>query len=148
MHPAPLKEALRAFMALYPAVDTGLNYWDRIILAHCRKHGPKAARILGYTIAHDRVYPDRPDDIYLFDRLKRLGDRRLARPLLALTGDLSAMRSVEAAITETGQKVLAGVANYVALNGIDDWVGGVHLKARSGSPWVFDGETLVPGRVA
>lgn len=149
MHPTPLKEALRAFMAHYPAVDTGLNYWDWIILAHCRKHGPMAARIIGYTMGHNLKYPDwSGGDIYLFDRLKRLGDSRLAHPPLTLTGNLSAMRFVEAAVNETGQKVLAGEANHVALNGIDDWVGGVHLQARSGSPWLFDGQTLVPGDTA
>jgi len=144
-HPAPLKEALRAFMARYPAVDTGLNYWDRIILANCRKHGPKAARIIGYTMAHDSRYPDWSGDVYLFDRLKRLGESRLAHPLIALNGNLSAMRFVEATITETGQRALDGEANFVALNGIDDWVGGVHLRADTGSPWAFDGATLVPG---
>ena len=149
MNPTPLKEALCAFMAHYPAVDTGLNYWDRIILANCRKRGPKAARIIGYTMGHDLKYPDwSGGDIYLFHRLKRLGDRRLAHPLLTLTGDPSEIRSADAAITETGRMVLAGEANHAVLNGIDDWVGGVHLKARSGSPWLFDGKTLVPGSAA
>ena len=58
------------------------------------------------------------------------------------------MRSTEAAITETGRKVLAGEASNVAPNGIEDWVGGVRLCARKGSPWFFDGETLVPGGAA
>jgi hypothetical protein len=55
------------------------------------------------------------------------------------------MRFTEAAITELGQGVLAGEANHVALNGIDEWVGGVHLSARGVSPWVYDGDTPVPG---
>ncbi len=91
---------------------------------------------------------DRPLGGRGVQRLKRLGDRRLAHPLLALTGDLSAIRSTEAAITEMGRMVLAGEANRVALNGIDDWVGGVHPKARSGSHWLSDGETLIPGHTA
>ncbi len=144
-HPVALNEALHAFMARYPANDTGLNYWDRVILANCRQHGRKAARIIGETLAQDLQYPDWPSDGYRFDRLKRLGSDRLSHPLLTLTGDLSAMRFVEAAITDLGQKALVGEANFVALNGIDEWVGGVHLSARAGSPWVFDGETLVPG---
>ncbi len=135
-------------MARYPAAEAGLSYWDRVILVNCAQYGPKAARILGYTIAHNRDYADRPDDLYLFGRIKRLGNCRLAHPLLDLTGDLSEIRSTEAATTETGRKVLAGKANHVDLNGIDDWVGGVHLKARSGSPWLFDGQTLVTGNAA
>ena len=148
LHPAQLRQALRAFLARYPAVETGLTYWDRLILSNCEQHGPMAARIIGYTMSHDVQYPDWPGDIYLFDRIKRLSYSRLAHRLLALTGDHSAIRFVEATITEMGRKVLAGKANHVALNGIDDWVGGVHLKARSGSPWLFDGQTLVPGDTA
>jgi hypothetical protein len=45
------------------------------------------------------------------------------------------MRSCEVHLTETGGAVLAGRANAVELNGIDDWVLGVHLDSASGSVW-------------
>jgi hypothetical protein len=98
--------------------------------------------------------PDWPGEHYLFDRLIGLsdaGDQPLEHPLVAFFGDPRSthnedpMRFTEAAITELGQRVLAGEANHVALNGIDDWVGGVRLSSRAGRLWVFHGETLVPG---
>ena len=32
-------------------------------------------------------------------------------------------------LTETGKKVLSGILNHVELNGINKWLGGVHLKS-------------------
>jgi len=41
--------------------------------------------------------------------------------------------------------VLAGRADQIALNGIDRWIGGVHLTGRDGG-WRWDDgtETVVP----
>jgi hypothetical protein len=33
-------------------------------------------------------------------------------------------------LTDAGRRVLAGEADHVALDGIDRWVGGVHLHGR------------------
>ncbi len=41
-----------------------------------------------------------------------------------------------ARITDAGREVLAGRENAIALNGIDRWIGGVHLEAPSGRPWL------------
>lgn len=41
-------------------------------------------------------------------------------------------------LTDAGNAVLAGHANAIALNGIDRWVGGVHLTV-DGTPWRWDG---------
>lgn len=144
-HPIHLKQVIHTFMARYPAVDSGLNYLDRVILENCRKHGPHTAQIIGHTICHDYSYPDSPGSIYLFSRLKRLGDRRLAHPLVALSGDQRAIRTTGAVLTATGEAVLNGETNFVALNGIDDWVGGMRLSSRAGNLWFFDGKTLVQG---
>jgi hypothetical protein len=34
-------------------------------------------------------------------------------------------------LTEAGRAVLAGQEDHVALNGVDRWVGGVHLTGRA-----------------
>lgn len=47
------------------------------------------------------------------------------------------------AITETGEKVMAGKADHVALNGIDKWIGGVHLNAKNLWRWDSAQRTLV-----
>jgi hypothetical protein len=40
------------------------------------------------------------------------------------------------ALTEDGERVLTGGADHVALNGIDRWLGGVHVTTKS--PWRWD----------
>lgn len=59
-------------------------------------------------------------------------------PLTAPRHDDDAQRFWQApvAITDAGRAVLAGSENHVALNGIDRWLGGVHLSAPAGRPWV------------
>lgn len=147
-HPSqtsPVIDALRTFVARYPSVERGLNLWDRTVLEACEARRLKAARIVGNALGFDHQYPDWPGDIYLFERLKRLGDHRLSHPLVTIFGTGASMRHTEVVITETGQGVLEGEANFVDLNGIDDWVGGVHLSSRDGALWFYDGQTLVPG---
>jgi hypothetical protein len=39
--------------------------------------------------------------------------------------------------TAAGRRVLRGEADHVALNGIDRWVGGVHLQGPD-APWRWD----------
>ena len=39
-------------------------------------------------------------------------------------------------LTDAGRAVLKGEENNVALNGIDRWLGGVHLEAPRGRPWI------------
>lgn len=48
------------------------------------------------------------------------------------------------ALTETGARMLAGELDQVALNGVDRWIGGVHLHP-AGSDWRYDDrlETLM-----
>jgi hypothetical protein len=52
-------------------------------------------------------------------------------------------------LTGTGARVLAGQADQIALNGIDRWIGGVHLHGHH-VPWRWDDgtETIVrlPGK--
>ena len=43
-------------------------------------------------------------------------------------------------LTGTGARVLAGEADHVALNGVDRWIGGVHLRGRQ-VPWRWDDGT-------
>jgi hypothetical protein len=44
-------------------------------------------------------------------------------------------------ITETGQRVLQGQADFVELNGIDLWLGGVHLRADN--LWRWDNQQIL-----
>ena len=88
-------------------------------------------------------------DVILSSRISRLGSPQLAKPLLHLEPDTTSadphMRAVN--LTEFGEAVLAGQANHLAVNGIDDWVGGVHLSSRNSNVWRYDetNDLLVAG---
>jgi len=50
---------------------------------------------------------------------------------------------VSVRLTPFGERVLAGEANFVDANGIDDWVAGVHLQSDAGRVWFYDDGQLV-----
>jgi hypothetical protein len=94
-------------------------------------------------MGEDLPFPDWPSDNYLWGRVLRLSGPALRRPLLAISGDTSQMRATEVRLTAEGDDVLAGRGHFVAWNGIDDHVAGVHLRSAVGDVWYRNGETLV-----
>ncbi len=50
---------------------------------------------------------------------------------------LNARGFIEAEVipTSAGLDALAGKADYIALNGIDQWIGGVHIKGSGTWRW-------------
>ena len=88
-------------------------------------------------------------DVILSSRISRLGSPQLTRPLLHLGPDTTSadphMRSVT--LTEFGEEVLAGQGNHLSVNGVDDWVGGVHLSSQHSNVWRYDetSDLLVAG---
>jgi len=129
-----LRPALRPLVDRYPDRRTGLGRWDAELLKYVATKGPRVVHVIAYTMAWD-LGPDLVGEAYLFSRLHRLADARLPRPLVTLSGDRTAIRACEVALTDAGAAVLAGEANAVELNGIDDWVLGVHLDSGTGAVW-------------
>ena len=146
-HPDAVKEAVRAYMAHYPAAATGVNKWDWLLLQGCRDNAPSTVRtvaqVLGAAHKPDAGYPDFVGDGVLFDRLKRMGDSALPQPLVDLTGDQTAMRFTQVVLTEAGAAVLDGKADAIKFNGAEEQIGGVKLSSQDGTVWRFDGATLV-----
>jgi hypothetical protein len=138
-----LRPALSSLLFHYPDLVTGLNAWEYQLLYYVREVGPKGTRVVGYTMAHDMDFPEWMADNYLFDRLRRLGDSALPRPLVTLSGDKTSLRGTEVRLTPHGEAVLAGKGNAVAWNGIDDWVAGVHLDSRNSRVWFRKDLTVV-----
>ena len=100
-----------------------------------RRDGLRAGRGAGDAAVHgrhDMLRPDGPDDAgpHPLLRLDPPG-----RPVEGTTG---------VRLTDTGARVLAGEADQIALNGIDRWIGGVHLQGHH-VPWRWDDgtETIV-----
>lgn len=76
-------------------------------------------------------------DATFWTRLERLASGE--RPLIRISGRPTNGRlpDGEIVLTDDGRRVLAGEADWVALNGIDVWLGGVHLVGRE-VEWRWD----------
>jgi len=138
-----LQRSLSALLYRYPDVHTGLNAWEYQLLKYAREEGPKAAKVVGFTMAHDMDFPDWVGDGYLLQRIRRLADAAIPKPLLRVTGESQTLRGALVHLTRNGEDVLAGKGNAVEWNGIDDWIGGVHLDSRQGRVWFHNDDTLV-----
>jgi hypothetical protein len=138
-----LRRALKAIVFRFPDLTTGLNCWEDLLLRYVGEKGRSVARVIGYTITHDMERPNWVGDVYLFARLRHLADPRLPHPFLTLGGSKISMRGSEVAVTDVGIKALRGGANFVALNGVEEWIGGVHLQSTEGKVWFRSGEMLV-----
>ncbi|MBM7786848.1 hypothetical protein [Tenggerimyces flavus] len=140
-----LADAFGRLLQEYPAVSDGLSVTERRLLL-----GVEAgASTAGEAFVEMQRREKRPflGDWPCYERLVTLASG--ATPLLALGGDdLAASaegfhrRRVE--LTDVGRDVLAERADHVALNGIDRWIGGVHLQGTTAA-WRYDDrrETLV-----
>lgn len=125
-----LHRAMAQLVCRYPDVRTGLSRWDEVLLKQTIENGPLLLRAIGHTMAACDT-PDWVGNGYLFDRVMKLGGPELPSPLVDLRSGLPPKKRPHIEITDFGRKVLAGEANHVAENGIDHWVGGVHLTSDS-----------------
>jgi hypothetical protein len=140
--PAPLKEGMRAWLAWYPAVKSGLGFWDEMLLNNSGANPVTAAQTIAGCLRHSAGLVDAPGDGGLFHRLRRLADPGLAWPLLEMTGDGRTLRHTLTRLTDAGIDVLNGDENAIVLNGIEDRIGGVKLGLGEDQLWFYDGETL------
>jgi hypothetical protein len=154
-----LRAALRRHLQQFPSVRTGLSRTEAQTLAGIAA-GPLAVRD-AFRAANHTV----EEAIFMGDAGWWWHVRPLltsSHPLLRIVGeapgdmnhpdwwrdDASAPRL---ALTDTGARVMAGEVDHVALNGIDRWLGGVHLVAepvsgvgspvsgqRAGAIWRWD----------
>jgi hypothetical protein len=138
-----LQRAMRSLVLRYPDKSTGLSYCDELILKYAAEKGPRVARVVGYTIGFYEAM-DSLGDLYVFDRVRRLSQHALRTPLLEFSGDRNKMRASEVRLTDFGRAVLSGKSNAIAENGIDDWIGGVHLSGNVPSAH-RDGTELIIG---
>lgn len=142
-HLPHLQASLSTLLHRYPDRQTGLGRWDRELLRCVQGKGPSVVRTIGEVMGLN-FGADLIGDGYLFSRLRCLAAPNVAHPLVSLSGDSHNMRECQAFLTETGEQVLAGRANAIELNGIDDWILGVHLDSRHGRVWCRKEGVVVP----
>lgn len=144
---ATIQERLELLLQRYPSIKNGLNMIDNHVLRYCNEFGPRAVPVVAqYIFDHQDDY-DRVGDVTFHLRILSLASRKLKYPLLEIDGDPNKIRSFSAKLTNAGHAVLAEEANCVKLNGINDWIGGVHLEFPPGPIWYYVSQTdgLVAG---
>jgi hypothetical protein len=139
-----LGEAFDRLSREYPATRDGLSLTERRVLAAVADGAPDA----GTAFVRAGARETRPylGDVTCFGRMDQMTEG--PHPLLRLDRPGRPGRPVERTtgvrLTGTGALVLAGQADQIALNGIDRWIGGVHLHGHH-VPWRWDDgtETIV-----
>jgi hypothetical protein len=127
-----LPEAFDRLGREYPSTRDGLSLTERRLLAAVAD----GAATAGEAFVHAASREARPflGDTWAFAAIERLG--RVEVPLLSVDAGV-VDRHTPLASTDAGRRVLAGAEDHVALNGIDRWIGGVHLVGRAVS-WRWD----------
>jgi len=140
---ADLAAAMFTLIGRYPDSVSGLSHWDAALLSGVSNLGSDAFTVIGGAIGSNHHWLDPVGDAYLFWRLRRMAEASLREPLLTLSGDRNKARACRVMPTPFGIEVRDGRANHTATNGVDDWIGGVHLRQAHGSPWVRRGDELI-----
>ena len=139
-----LAPALRRFLEEYPSTRDGLARTDRQVLELIAAGTERLGAL--FRALHRRESHFYIGDTSLIARLRRLAGAR--HPLISLAeGGPRWWETGTAALTDAGRAVLAGRADAVALNGVDEWLGGVRLEGPSAA-WRWDGERIVAGDTA
>jgi hypothetical protein len=134
-----LRPAVLWLLQEYPNLRNGLSRLESDLLReiHLREIA-KASQAVRPIIAREPV-----GDTLLFDMLRNLV--RAEHPLLEFAKPFAGkfqtweFNGATLALTNVGRRVLAGKDDAVALNGIDRWIGGVHLHGKS-VRWRWDGK--------
>ncbi|MDX6300126.1 MAG: hypothetical protein QOF53_1340 [Nocardioidaceae bacterium] len=129
-----LGEAFDRLAREYPSTRDGLSLTERRILAASRDGPTRAGTV--FTRATAREVRPFLGDTWCFAIIRRLG--AAPHPLLAVEPSPDKVdRHSVVRLTDVGGQVLAAAADHVAVNGIDRWIGGVHLHGDH-AEWRFD----------
>lgn len=139
-----LRGAIRRHLEEFPSVTGGLARSERQILQVLSE----GLRTPGETFVEASRLEEAifMGDLSFWNIVLRLAG--CTRPLVAVraTGDAQprpgVLPSGTLALTPDGAAVLAGRADYIALNGIDRWLGGVRLTSER--VWRWTGLSLLP----
>ena len=123
-----LGEAFDRLCREYPSTRDGLSLTERRVLAAVADGATDAAS--AFVRATGRETRPYLGDTWCFAMMDRMARARV--PLLEAQPTRRPIdRTTALRLTDTGARVLAGDADHVRLNGIDRWIGGVHLRGRN-----------------
>jgi hypothetical protein len=138
-----LRAALRAHLKRFPSVKNGLGAIENAGLELIHNGKNRFIDLFPAFIEAEPIYG--LGDAQFWLALRRLSEG--AEPLLLAAGDkldgpldANKVNELNLMVTERGLAVLAGEADCVTLNGIDMWLGGVHLSSPN-NLWRWDEQT-------
>jgi len=125
--------SLRRHLEQFPSADNGLSRTERQALTVLRDRGSLSGPGLFVAVR------DLEEQVFMGDAslYRIVADLSEARHPLVQISDTLQHRLGNVTITETGRKVLEGRADHIDLNGIDRWLGGVHLVGEKAA-WRWD----------
>jgi len=127
----------------YPSLENGLSRTEEDLLRYADEDN-SIARIVGKSIG---LSNDQIGDVDLYARIWNF--LSCDQPLLELTtsgvsladiDSMHALRQLAVRPSSFGRQLLKGKADYVHVNGLDRWIGGVHMCGKS-VPWRFNRQT-------
>ncbi len=124
-----LAPALRRHLEQFPSVENGLSRTEQQALSVLRDQGPLPALQLFFAVQkmEDPLFMG---DLSFFAILKELGSAHF--PLVRMESNAGLVT-----LTEVGSRVLDLQDDHVHLNGIERWLGGVHLTGTD-AVWRWD----------
>jgi hypothetical protein len=124
-----LAPALRRHLEQFPSVENGLTRTETQALSVLRDQGPLPALRLFFAVQkmEDPLFMG---DLSFFAILKELASAQF--PLLRMESNAGVVT-----LTEVGRRVLDLQDDHVKLNGIERWLGGVHLTSTP-TVWRWD----------
>jgi Domain of unknown function (DUF1835) len=127
-----LAEAFDRLSREYPSTRDGLSLTQRRVLAAVAAGAESA----GAAFVRSAERETRPflGDVFCFALVERLAK---ARAPLVEAEEARVTRTTGVRVTAAGARVLAGETDHVELNGIDRWIGGVHLIGND-AQWRWD----------
>ncbi len=145
VHELPfLADALRRLLAEYPSVENGLGMVEQLALETLSKASASGSAL--FRAVSDRERRPFLGDSSFYAALRDLLHAR--QPLVvgelpaedpaSMPGEaLDAIANHQFRLTTFGQRVVAGREDHVRVNGIDRWIGGVHLEGQEAA-WRWD----------
>jgi RNA polymerase sigma factor (sigma-70 family) len=125
--------ALRRHLEQFPSLDNGLSRTERQALSVLRNHDslPGPRLFVAVQRMEEQIFMGHES----FNRI--VGALADARHPLVEISDTPQHNLGTVRITEAGRRVMQGEADHIALNGINEWLGGVHLEGEK-SAWRWD----------
>jgi hypothetical protein len=131
-----LKSALEVNLGRYPSRQNGLSSLEQLILEEIDRSEVSLYSL--FQIVCEKAGDYGLGDLQFWGMLEQL--RLCDHPLISLTGGdrlpkygeplLVQFENWRVRLTDTGRLVLTGKEDHIALNGINDWIGGVHLHGK------------------